>query len=144
MTVTFPILTHESQMLDYAEERHIEITDFDLPKCKACSLCIRDGYYIGLDKQLSHIQRKDALMHELGHCETDSFYDRLTGLNTVSRMEARASRWAYSHFVGPEAIFLAIKDGCCMLWEFAERFDITESFMQGVFDYYKSIGLEWQ
>lgn len=143
MIAIFPILTHERQMLDYAEERHIEITDFDLPKCKACSLCIRDGYYIGLDKQLSHIQRKDALMHELGHCETDSFYDRLTGANTVSRMEARASRWAYSHFARPEDIVAAINAGCRMLYEFAEHFDITEHFMQGVFDYYKSIGFEW-
>ena len=30
-----------------------------------------------------------------------------------------------------------------MLYEFAEHFDITERFMQGVFDYYKSVGIEW-
>lgn len=143
MTATFPILTHEKQMLDYAEEKHIEISDFDLPKCKACSLFISNAYYIGLDKQLSHIQRKDALMHELGHCETDSFYTELTGINTVSRMEARANRWAYSHFARPEDIVAAINAGCRMLYEFAEHFDITERFMQGVFDYYKSVGIEW-
>lgn len=143
LTAKSLILTHEKQMLAYAEEKHIEISDFDLPKCKACSVFISNAYYIGLDKQLSHIQRKDALMHELGHCETDSFYDRLAGANTVSRMEARANRWAYSHFIDREALLAAVRAGCRMLWEFAEHFDITESFMQGVFDYYKSEGFEW-
>lgn len=141
MKITYPTLTHEKEMLDFAEEKNIKVTDFDLPQCKACSLCTQNGYHIGIDRRLSHPQRKDALMHELGHCETNSFYDKLSGANTIGRMEARADRWAYSHFVEPDDIVSAIREGCRMLYEFADYFDITVSFMKGVFDYYESIGL---
>lgn len=136
-------LTEERDMLSFADNRNISVSDFDLPQAKACALRLESGYYIGLDRQLSGNVRRHALMHELGHCETDSFYSELTGINTVSRMEARANRWAYSHFIDRKALKAAAKSGCRMLWEFAEHFDITESFMQGVFDYYKSEGFEW-
>lgn len=136
-------MTEEIDMLAYADNHRISVSDFNLPAAKACAVSLGGSRFIGLDKNLPARTRKHALMHELGHCETDSFYNKLTGINTVSRMEARANRWAYSHFIDIDALKAAAKSGCRMLWEFAEHFDITESFMQGVFDYYKSEGFEW-
>jgi len=70
------------------------------------------------------------LSHELGHCATGSFYSIHTKVDSRRRHENRADKWAVQKLIPVEALDDAIASGCTELWELAERFGVTESFIK--------------
>lgn len=82
-------------------------------------------------------QERVHLAHELGHCETGSFYNVYSSLDIREKQEQRADRWAVSHLVPVEEFMSALSEGVVEVWELAEFFDVTEDFIRKAAEIYK-------
>ena len=57
----------------------------------------------------------------------------------VARHEEKASRWAIQHVVPHEEYIHALHNGICEVWDLAEHFCVTESFMRKAIHYYQML-----
>ena len=122
-----------------AEQQNIEVIETSLPENGSLSVMDEKGNcYIGIDES---VMDGDALErvhmgHELGHCVTGSFYNRYTPYDLRQRHENRADIWAILRLVTEDALDEAVAEGCCEIWNLAERFGVTEQFMKKAVCYY--------
>ena len=75
-------------------------------------------------------EEKTKLAHELGHCETGSFYNQSAALDVRQKHENQADRWAIQHLIPSGALEEAIANGCAELWQLADYFGVTEDLMR--------------
>ena len=80
---------------------------------------------------------KVKLAHELGHCETGSFYNRWATCDIRRKHERRANRWAYEKLVPEDELWDAIRQGYREPWELADYFGVTEAFLRHAIAYYR-------
>ncbi len=127
-------------LYQFAEEHNIRI---DSMKTGSGSLCIkRPGYSAVLldsSEAKSEPQAKVELAHEIGHCETGSFYNIHSKLEVRGKLERRADVWAIRALVTPEELHEAVRLGNYEIWQLAEYFNIPEDFMQKIVAYYEGI-----
>ena len=122
-----------------AAQQNIEVIETSLPENGSLSLMDEQGNcYIGIDQS---VMDGDALErvhmgHELGHCLTGSFYNCYSPFDLRRRHENRADKWAILQLVTEDALDEAVADGCCEIWNLAERFGVTEQFMKKAVCYY--------
>ena len=120
-------------LYDFAKQQHIEVIPFPLPETGSMSVMDEGGRcYIGLDRSMKDggVQERVHLAHELGHCITGSFYNRYATVDHRRRHENRADKWAVEALIPVEKLDDAIAEGCCEVWELAERFGVTEEFIR--------------
>lgn len=115
----------------YAERRDIDIDWIPMRRATSLSVPLGDGYAIALDpwKLGTLAQETVCLAHELGHCETGSFYNRFAKLDVRQRHENRADKWAIRRLVPEDDLDAAMADGCDTIPALADRFGVTEPFM---------------
>jgi hypothetical protein len=120
------------ELYQRAEHQGIEVDDFRTKEIISASF--PEGW-IMLDssKISSNCEEKVILAHELGHCETGSFYNVKSRCDTRGRHERRADKRAISMLVPEEAI----KRGYCKCWELADYFEVTCEFMYKAMEYYR-------
>jgi Zn-dependent peptidase ImmA (M78 family) len=92
--------------------------------------------YIGIDRNMRGREEKTRLAHEVGHCETGTYYVRHMPKICRRRNENRANRWAYENVLPFCEIQAALDEGNHDIWELAEYFDVTDEFMAGALRYY--------
>lgn len=116
----------------YAERRNIDVDWVPMRRATSLSVPLGDGYAIALDpwKLGSLAQETVCLAHELGHCETGSFYNRFAKLDVRQRHENRADKWAIRRLVPEDDLDAAMADGCNTIPALADRFGVTEPFMR--------------
>ena len=116
----------------YAERRNIDVDWVPMRRATSLSVPLGDGYAIALDpwKLGSLAQETVCLAHELGHCETGSFYNRFAALDVRQQHENRADKWAIRRLVPAEELDAAMADGCDTIPALADRFGVTEPFMR--------------
>lgn len=119
-----------NDLYSLAESHDIELDEYKLRNQP--SLCIQcdDGscaVAIDPERNKTTAQRKTVLGHELGHCETGSFYNRYAALDVIQKHENRANRWSIEHQIPEEEYWAAVKAGYTEPWQIAERFDVLES-----------------
>ena len=116
----------------YAERRNIDVDWIPMRRATSLSVPLGDGYAIALDpwKLGTLAQETVCLAHELGHCETGSFYNQYAALDVRQRHENRADKWAICRLVPAEELDAAIADGCDTIPALADRFGVTEPFMK--------------
>ena len=116
----------------YAERRNIDVDWVPMRRATSLSVPLGDGYAIALDpwKLGTLAQETVCLAHELGHCETGSFYNRFAALDVRQQHENRADKWAIRRLVPEEALDAAMADGCDTIPALADRFGVTEPFMR--------------
>lgn len=122
-----------------AKQQNIVVDHFTLSKREALSVMDLDGEcFIAIDphRLSGEYDERNKLAHELGHCITGSFYNRYSNYDCRQRHENRADKWAISQLIPVEDLDEAVADGCCEIWELAERFGVTEQFMKKVVCYY--------
>ena len=126
-------------LYQYAKKKQIEVLDYSMPYCGSMSVMDESGKcFIGIDEAVmdGDAVEKVHLAHELGHCETGSFYSIHTAVDSRQRHENRADKWAIQHLITERALNEAVADGCTEIWELAERFGVTEQFMRKAVCYY--------
>ena len=126
-------------LYDLAKQQNIEVLSYPMPENASMSVMLDDGRcFVGMDDSVRDggIQERVHLSHELGHCMTGSFYNRYSPYDLRQRHENRADKWAIRRLIPVEDLDQAVADGCCELWNLAERFGVTEQFMKKAVCYY--------
>lgn len=122
-----------------AEQEHIAVLRYPLPQTGSLSVMLPDGTcYIGMDDGIcdSGTSERVHLSHELGHCVTGAFYNIYALADLRQRHENRADKWAIQRLIPVEQLDDAIACGHTELWDLAEYFGVTESFLKKAICYY--------
>ena len=124
------------QLYDYAQQQGYDIYWYDFGPDGLESLSVMevsDGKcYIALDpfKFQSNADEMVKGLHELGHCDTGSFYNEYAALDVRQKHENRADKRAIALRISAEDLDEAVAQGYTELWELAEHFGVTVPFMQ--------------
>ncbi len=127
-----------NRLYSIAEHSGVSIDRADLPKNLSLSLMAGGEMLVALDKGLCGAKEKVCLAHELGHCETASFYNIYAPLDIRGKHERRADRWAIKRLIPKAQYIAAIKQGYDNIFSLSEHFDVTPEFMQKAVEYYKN------
>jgi hypothetical protein len=122
-----------------AEARGMTIDNFTQVSTGSISIAEPSGAcYIAVDERAlgTRANLNVHLAHELGHCETGSFYYADSPCQCREKLEYRANAWAYRRVTPPEAIQAALDDGIRAAWELAEWFGVTDEFVAEALRYY--------
>ena len=130
-----------SDLFRIADNSGVVIEYCRLPLNKSVSAFDVDGNFILIDYSLINDGPEEYvhLAHELGHCETGSFYTVYASCDIRGKHETRANRWAIRQLVPREEFELAVRNGVTELWELADYFQVTEPFIQKAVEYYKML-----
>lgn len=126
-------------LYDLAAQKNIEVIQFPMADNGSMSFMAESGScYIGVDPSVQDggAQERTHLSHEIGHCETGSFYNKYAAVDSRQRHENRADKWAIRQLITVDDLDEAVADGCCEIWDLAERFGVTEEFMRKTVCYY--------
>ncbi len=126
-------------LYDLAEQQNIPVIRFSLTETGSLSVMLDNGdCFIGMDASVQDggAQERVHLSHELGHCNTGSFYNIHAAADCRQRHENRADKWAIRRLIPVDDLDDAIAGGCTQIWELAERFQVTEEFMRKAVCYY--------
>lgn len=120
------------ELYDIAEQNGITVDAFDMGECECMSVALNDQLYIAINPfaLTSFADEKVKLAHELGHCETHSFYNRYSKLDLRAKHEYRADKWAVKKLIPKDELEEAFKAGYTQAWQLAEYFDVTEDFVR--------------
>lgn len=123
---------HPLDLYAYAERRIIDVDWIPMRRATSLSVPLGDRYAIALDpwKLGSLAQETVCLAHELGHCETGSFYNQYAALDVRQRHENRADKWAIQHLIPVEELDEAVAEGCEDIPALSEHFCVTEDLMR--------------
>ena len=116
-----------------AREQNIAVLRYPMAENGSMSVQLPDGgQYIGMDERVSDggIQERVHLSHELGHCMTGSFYSVYTAVDCRQRHENRADKWAIRRLIPVSDLDDAIAAGHTDLWDLADYFGVTETFLK--------------
>lgn len=133
-------MTSYAELCDIAENDDILIINGKLHKAPSMAICDEGECAIIFDesKIKSTSMRIVCMAHELGHCETMSFYNEHT-LETRPRMEYRANKWAINKLLPKDEMEEAMEQGYEELWELAEYFNVSEDMVKFAFWVYFDI-----
>lgn len=127
-------------LYERAKRQGIDVDYFPMREIQALSF--PDGYIaIDVDRIDNSAHEKAILAHELGHCETGSFYNIHSLFDLRERHEYRANKRAFNMLIDIEELKQVFASGIFELWELAEYFDVPCEFMDNALKYYKDIGM---
>lgn len=127
-----------SNLYEYAEKQNINICSANMPKSESMSVMVGGEYFIGIDpfSLKSSSEEKVKLAHEIGHCETGSFYNVYAAYDLRAKHERRADKWAIKKLVPKDELIQACKDWCKNSYELAEHFGVPQWFMDKALKFY--------
>jgi len=129
-------------MYKYAERKDIRILDAPLRGMDAASIC--DGWiFIDTAQIETRAEETEALVHELGHHKTGSFYNNYCDFDVRAKHEYTADKWAVQHLLAPDRLQAAISNAYTSLHDLAEYFDVTPAFVSRAFDIYNRMGIQF-
>lgn len=133
-------MNHPLELYEFAEARGVDVDWFSMPQADSLSVMLPDGSCcIAVDPWKMHSLAEEtvALAHELGHCETGSFYNQWAMLDVRQKHENRADKWAIRKLIPAAELDRVLREGHTELWDLAEQFGVTEDFMQKALWYYR-------
>lgn len=134
----------DDNLIIFAESKGIPVFYGNIPNTCSMSLCRGRKTYIAIDPSLieSSADGRVKIAHELGHCETSSFYTRNSPSDVMEKHEYRADKWAAHKLIPPDDIRRLIQEGYTEPWQMAEQLDVTESFVRRALYIYESEGID--
>lgn len=127
-----------SRLYSIADKDGIKVDRTELKENTSVSLNLAGNLFVALDNGLTGAQERVCLAHELGHCETMSFYNMYSPCDVRGKHERRANRWAIKKLVPHTQYIQALKRGYTDIYSLADYFDVTADFMQKAVDFYKT------
>ncbi|MBP3705954.1 MAG: ImmA/IrrE family metallo-endopeptidase [Clostridia bacterium] len=127
-----------NRLYSLANQSGVTVDRMPLPENGSISIKFKDKMFIGIDKNASSSHEKVYLAHELGHCQTSSFYNIYSPFDIRGKHERRATIWAISKLIPKTVYQKAIRLGYDNIYSLAEYFGVTPDFMQKAVDYYRS------
>jgi Zn-dependent peptidase ImmA (M78 family) len=132
-------LVTNDDLYGIAERRGHVVVCESLTETPSLSLQTNKRCYIAIDQRLNVQQEREALAHELGHCEYGGFYNRYSKYDIRAKAERRADKWAFAKLVPYGQLMQAVRHGVTEVWDLAELFDVSCEFMQRAIAYYKTV-----
>ena len=120
-----------------AEKHGITVDRYDLKENQSVSVNYNGQFFVGIDPTVSGVCEKVCLAHELGHCESGSFYNIYSPFDIRGKHERRADAWAIKKLVPKTLLESALRQGYTSIYELSEYFGVTGEFMQKAIEYYK-------
>ena len=130
------ITMETNSLYNIAEQKGISVSFFPLNESRGVVLENGGKFYIALHDGCSERDEKVILAHELGHCLSGGGYSLNDSPLIKVKLEKRAERWAIERLVPLYELETAIKQGDEANSALAERFGVTEEFMQKVLRHY--------
>lgn len=121
------------ELYKIANDHEIPVISLDIPESGSmCILTEAQRCYIGMDPAVltDEASQRVHLGHELGHCQTGSFYNRWAARDIRQKHENRADKWAIKKLIPKDDLDQAVADGCTDLYSLAEHFCVTVPFMK--------------
>lgn len=130
----------EIDLYDFAERRGIRVDYRMMVRAESLSVQLGDRCAICIDptKLRDSVDEREKLAHELGHCETLSFYSPSTPMETVGRCEHRAIVWAIKK-LAPKSEIRRLINEHLESWEIAERLGVSEDFLRRAWEFYGKV-----
>ena len=128
-----------TELYRIAERDGITVDRFSLNENKSVSVCMDGGLFVGLDGKIDGADEKVCLAHELGHCETMSFYNLYSSLDVRGKHERRANVWAIKKLIPKSKYLWALKHGYEDIYSLAEYFGVTPEFAKKTAEYYGAL-----
>lgn len=124
-------MTNAAELYDFASKKSIEVIFGKLRSISACAFKDNYGCAIVIDpnKVVSSADEVTKAAHEIGHCETGAFYT-INSLETRSRCEYRADKWAVKKLLPRDELTEAMKNGYTEVWQLAEYFNVNEDLIK--------------
>ena len=135
-----------TELYALADSDNIIIDEFPMLSRKAFSIMDLDGdCCVAIDPfQLESSQEERiVLAHELGHCETGSFYNRFAACDVRKRHENRADKWSFNHLVPKDELDEAVSAGFSEVWDLAELFDVPCEYMARAIHWYQHHNMDF-
>lgn len=85
-------MTNEA-LFAIAEAKHHNVDFQPLENCKSFTIQSKRCYIV-LSSSLTRVGEKEALAHELGHCEYGGFYNEYSSFDIRAKAERRADKWS--------------------------------------------------
>lgn len=128
-----------NRLFQIAQDAGITVEYCNIPRNESISVQDDAGDFVLMDYGLiaSGAKERTHLAHELGHCETGSFYNRYSDLDVRQKHEKRADKWAIKQLIPKDRLDQAVAEGYTDLWQLAEYFDVSEDFMNKAVCWYK-------
>lgn len=126
------------ELYEIADENGIRIDVFPMPATKSAAVMSDGKCFVALDPNIitSNAAGKVCLAHEIGHCETASFYNLYSPLDLRGKHEKKADRWAIEHLIPPDELEKLIRQGCADIQTMADNFGVTVEFMEKALKFY--------
>ena len=125
---------------DYIDEECIDVWYQNLSE-SVPAMAFKDEKVILIYDKLSETEKKWAILHEIGHFATDSFYTLKTPIQNWAWLEGKVKRWVIFNFVPVENIKPLLAAGYRTCWELAEELDVPEKIIHDAIDLYSRRGL---
>ena len=128
------------ELYNRAQQQGIEIDNF--PMREIVSVSFPENWIaIDTNKIKTKKEEKAILAHEIGHCETGSFYNIYSLFDIREKHEYRATKRAFQILVPYDDLKAAVRHGITEIWELAEYFDVPCEFMQMATEYWQRVEL---
>lgn len=126
------------ELYDRAQQQGIEIDNFTMREIVSVSF---PENWIAIDtrKIKTGAEEKVVLAHEIGHCETGSFYNIHSPFDLRERHEYKANKRSYQILIPHAELKAAVKKGLTEIWELAEYFDVPCEYMQKAAEYWRQV-----
>lgn len=138
------MISNPNELYDYADNHCIDIEIIKTRMVESMSVMDNDGdCFVGINPLMieSTADETVKLAHELGHCETGSFYYGYSPLQLRCQCEHKADVWAIKKLISKDELIEAFKCGIVEKWELAEYFNVTEEFIVKTLVYYNFISI---
>lgn len=127
-------------LYELADQRGYDVYwyTFDNPELVSMSVMDGDDCAIAIDPFRLNCEADERykMAHELGHCETGSFYNEYAACDLRAKHELRADRWAIKKLLPKEELYRAIYRNMAR-WEIAEEFNVPEVLVDKALEYYR-------
>ena len=133
---------YNDDLYEYAESKNITVDFRHIPKNKSFSVRMDFGDFIVIDEKAmeNSAEERTLAAHEIGHCETNAFYDYDDSLVTRGKAEEQATRWAVKKLIDKKTMMSLLKKGY-EKWDLAEYFNVTEEFIEKAYQLYFEVGM---
>ena len=132
-------MTPYDETLARAEKQGIQFHTHKSKKMPAVGASIDGELAVSIDESAfdTDRDRRLAIVHEIKHCETGTFYNEYTPDWIAARRERRATKETVVELVSFEKVVSSYKQGIFCEYEQAEKWDVPLHFVKTVHEVYE-------
>lgn len=127
------------ELYNVAEENNIYLENHTLENARGLLVNCENTNVIIMDETNLHNSKAKAtvLAHELGHYETNGYYQYASDFDLMSKIEYKADKATWNKYIPHEKVKQAFNNGIHSIWELSEIFGFEETFIARAVFYYK-------